>query len=155
MRIAVGADHAGFELKGLLVPWLQSLGHDVVDRGAYKLDPSDDYPDFATAVAEAVVSGNAERGIVICGSGVGACVTANKVSGIRACLCHDTYTSRQGVEHDDMNVVCMGARVIGEEIAREVLRSFLGANFIPEERFQRRLNKLLEVEARGLGRQKE
>lgn len=153
MRIALGADHAGFELKCLLIPWLQEQGHDVVDLGAHKLDPGDDYPDFAVAVAKAVVSGSAERGIVICGSGVGACITANKISGIRACLCHDTYTSRQGVEHDDMNVVCMGARVIGEEVAREVLQSFLAAGFIPEERFKRRLEKLLEVEAHGLGGQ--
>ena len=151
MRLALGADHNGYELKGILIPWLQDLGHDIVDRGAHLLDPGDDYPDFSTAVAEAIISGNAERGILICGSGVGACITANKVTGIRACLCHDTYTSRQGVEHDGMNVVCIGARVIGEEVAREVLRSFLAAAFIPEERFQRRLNKLLEVEAHGLG----
>ena len=155
MRIALGADHNGYELKGILIPWLKALGHDTVDRGAHHLDPGDDYPDFSTAVAEAIISGNTERGILICGSGVGACITANKVTGIRACLCHDTYTSRQGVEHDDMNVVCIGARVIGEEVAREVLRSFLSAAFIPEERFQRRLGKLLEVEAHGLGGQEQ
>ena len=150
MQLAVGADHAGFELKELLIPWLQAAGHQVVDLGAHQLDNDDDYPDFAVAVAETVRSGGAERGLIICGSGVGASITANKVPGIRACICHDTYTAHQGVEHDDMNVVCVGARVIGLELSKEIIASFLSANFIPEPRFQRRLDKLLEVEKRGL-----
>ena len=151
MRIAVGADHAGFELKALLVPWLELSGHEVVDLGAHEFDAADDYPDFAAAVARAVQSGGVELGIVVCGSGVGACITANKVRGIRACLCHDTYSARQGVEHDDMNVICLGARVIGVDLSKEVLRAFLGASFLPEPRFQRRLDKLLQVEKSGVG----
>ena len=149
MRLAVGADHAGFELKQLLVPWLRSAGHTVVDIGAHELDNDDDYPDFAAAVAETVKAGEAERGIIFCGSGVGASITANKVPGIRACVCHDTYTAHQGVEHDDMNVVCLGARVIGLDLSKDVVSSFLGASFIPEPRFKRRLEKLIAVEKRG------
>ena len=150
MRIAVAGDHAGFELKELLVPWLQSAGHQVEDLGAHHLDPEDDYPDFAFMVADSVRSGKVERGIVVCGSGVGASVAANKVPGIRACLCHDTYTGHQGVEHDDMNVLCLGGRVIGFELAKEVLTAFLAAEFIPEVRYKRRLEKLLQVEKRGI-----
>lgn len=146
MRLAVGADHAGFDLKGELKPWLGSLGHELTDLGAHHLDPDDDYPDFALSVALSVKDGKADRGIIICGSGVGACVTANKVIGIRACLCHDTYSSRQGVEHDDINIVCLGARIIGVDLAKEILAAFLGANFLPEARFQRRLDKILDVE---------
>jgi ribose 5-phosphate isomerase B len=150
MKVAVGADHAGFELKGDIVKWLESEGHQVNDIGAHELDPDDDYPDFAVAVAGSVLKGDSERGIVICGSGVGACITANKVKGIRACLCHDTYSARQGVEHDNMNVVCIGGRVIGIELTKVVLESFLTANFLPEPRFQRRLDKLNQVEQNGL-----
>ena len=149
MLLAVGADHAGYDLKELVIPWLRSLGHEIIDLGAYQLDPDDDYPDFAAAVAEAVNSGKAARGLVICGSGVGASISANKVPGIRACLCHDTYTGHQGVEHDDMNVICMGARVIGLELCKEILTAFLSASFIPEPRFQRRLDKLNEMEKRA------
>ncbi len=150
MKVAVGADHAGFELKGEIVRWLESEGHQVNDIGAHEFDADDDYPDFAVAVAGSVLSGESERGIVICGSGVGACITANKVKGIRACLCHDTYSARQGVEHDDMNVVCIGGRVIGIELTKVVLEAFLNANFLPEPRFQRRLDKLNQVEQNGL-----
>ena len=150
MKVAVGADHAGFELKGDIVKWLESEGHQVNDIGAHELDPDDDYPDFAVAVAGSVLKGDSERGIVICGSGVGACITANKVKGIRACLCHDTYSARQGVEHDNMNVVCIGGRVIGIELTKVVLESFLNANFLPKPRFQRRLDKLNQVEQNGL-----
>lgn len=150
MKVAVGADHAGFELKSDIVKWLESEGHQVNDIGAHELDPDDDYPDFAVAVAGSVLKGDSERGIVICGSGVGACITANKVKGIRACLCHDTYSARQGVEHDNMNVVCIGGRVIGIELTKVVLESFLNANFLPEPRFQRRLDKLNQVEQNGL-----
>ncbi len=150
MKVAVGADHAGFELKGEIVRWLESEGHQVSDVGAHEFDPNDDYPDFAVAVSAALCAGEAERGVLICGSGVGACITANKVKGIRACLCHDTYLARQGVEHDDMNVVCIGGRVIGIELAKAVLAAFLKARFIPEPRFQRRLDKLMQVEQNGL-----
>ena len=149
MRIAVGADHAGFELKSQLTPWLRAQGYAVADLGAHGYDPDDDYPDFAAAVARAVAGGEAERGVVFCGSGVGACITANKVRGVRACLCHDTYTARQGVEHDDMNVLCLGGRVVSAAAAQGILTAFLGAEFQPEERFQRRLDKLNEVERRG------
>ena len=151
MRIAVAGDHAGFELKVLLVHWLQSTGHEVEDLGADSRDPEDDYPDFAFMVADSVLSGKVERGIVVCGSGVGASVAANKVPGIRACLCHDTYTGHQGVEHDDMNVLCLGSRVIGPELARELITAFLNARFSGEERYGRRLKKLLAIEERGLG----
>jgi ribose 5-phosphate isomerase B len=150
MKVAVGADHAGFDLKGEVVAWLESQGHQVSDVGAHTMDPNDDYPDFAVAVADSVLSGNTERGVVVCGSGVGASITANKIKGIRACLCHDTYTARQGVEHDNMNVICIGGRVIGIELTKVVLEAFLGANFIHEERFQRRLDKLMQVEQNGL-----
>lgn len=149
MRIAVGADHAGFELKSQLTPWLQAQGYAVADLGAHRHDPDDDYPDFAAAVARAVADGQAERGVVFCGSGVGACITANKVRGVRACLCHDTYTARQGVEHDDMNVLCLGGRVVSAAEGQRILTAFLEAEFQPEERFQRRLDKLNEVERRG------
>ena len=150
MKVAIGADHAGFELKGEIVRWLKSEGHQVNDPGAHNYDPDDDYPDFAIAVANSLRSGDSERGIVICVSGVGASITANKVKGIRACLCHDTYSARQGVEHDNMNMVCIGGRIIGIELAKVVLEAFLGANFIPEPRFQRRLDKLMKVEETGL-----
>ena len=150
MIVAVGADHAGFALKVELVGWLKEAGHQVNDLGAFNLDPDDDYPDFAVAVANSVSSGQAERGIVVCGSGVGACITANKVKGIRACLCHDTYSARQGVEHDDMNVICIGGRIIGIELAKAVLQAYLRAGFIPEPRFQRRLEKIMKVERDGL-----
>ena len=151
MRIALGADHAGFPLKELLLPWLQGCEHEVTDLGAYQMDPEDDYPDFAAAVARQVRSGASERGIIICGSGVGATVTANKVAGVRACLCHDTYSAHQGVEHDDMNIICVGARIIGQDLSKDILTSFLAANFIASEpRFQRRLDKLIRVEREEL-----
>mgnify|MGYP000909030658 FL=1 len=150
MIVAVGADHAGFALKGEIVGWLREEGHQVNDLGAFNLDPDDDYPDFAVSVARSVSSGQAEKGIVVCGSGVGACITANKINGIRACLCHDTYSARQGVEHDDMNVICIGGRIIGIELTKVVLQAFLGAVFVPEPRFQRRLDKIIQVEQNGL-----
>ena len=149
MKIAVGADHAGFTLKELLKPWLESCGHQVVDLGAHALDPEDDYPDFAAAVARSVQAGESERGIIVCGSGVGASITANKVTGVRAGLCHDTYSGRQGVEHDDMNVICLGARIIGQDLSKEILEAFLSAGFLPEPRFQRRLDKLIQIEQEG------
>lgn len=150
LRVALGADHGGFSLKTELLPWLQGQGYEVLDFGAYTLDPADDYPDFSEAVAQAVASGEAQRGIVVCGSGVGACIVANKMTGVRACLCHDTYSARQGVEHDDMNVLCLGARVIEVELARELVTAFLSARFSTEERFRRRLQKLLAIESRAI-----
>ena len=149
MKLAIGADHAGFDLKAQVVPWLESLGHQVVDLGAHDLDPADDFPDFAAAVARSVTGGEVERGLMICGSGVGASIATNKVSGVRACLCHDTYTARQGVEHNNMNVLCLGGRVIGIETAKEVIATFIGAEFVPEDRFQRRIDKVSKIEAKG------
>ncbi len=145
-KIAVGADHAGFSLKQELLPWLESLGCQVTDVGAFTYDAADDYPDFTAEVARRVASGEAERGVVICGSGVGSTVAANKFPGVRAGLCHDTYSAHQGVEHDDVNVLCIGARVIGIELAMEVIRAFLGARFSGEERHVRRLSKVLDIE---------
>ena len=147
MRIAIGADHAGFPLKQELVTYLKGLGHEVLDLGTHNSDPAD-YPDYAEAVGEAVLNGQAERGLVVCGSGVGASVAANKLPGIRAAVCHDTYSAHQGVEHDDMNVLVLGARVIGVEMARELARAFLAARFSYEDRHRRRLEKVKALEAR-------
>lgn len=146
MKIAFGADHGGFELKQYLVEILKKNNYDVIDEGNNTFDPKDDYPDFAKKVAETITSGKAEKGIIICGSGVGACITANKVKGIKACLCHDTYSARQGVEHDAMNVLCLGARIIGVELAKELVFSFLNAKFINEERFVRRIEKVNQMD---------
>ena len=131
-------------LKEQLTPWLESAGHQVIDLGAHHLDPDDDYPDFAAAVGRSVQSGQAQRGIICCGSGIGASITANKLAGVRAGICHDTYSGHQGVEHDDMNVICLGARIIGLDLSKEIVSAFLAANFIPEPRFQRRLDKLIK-----------
>ena len=147
MRIALGADHAGYALKAPIAELLNSLGHEVVDVGAYSMDPTDDYPDFALALADAVASGKAERGVMVCGSGVGASVAANKVAGVRAAVCHDTYSAHQGVEHDDMNVLCLGARIVGEEVAMELVPAFVSARFSGEERHRRRLEKVLAAES--------
>ncbi|MBU2609241.1 MAG: ribose 5-phosphate isomerase B [Chloroflexi bacterium] len=149
LRVALGADHGGFALKNELVKLLEE-SYEILDVGAYTLDPQDDYPDFAIAVARAVASGEAQRGIIICGSGVGACVAANKMPGIRACLCHDTYSAHQGVEHDDMNVLCLGARVIGDKLAAELVTAFLQASFSGEEHHRRRLQKVLDIEQQAL-----
>jgi len=147
VRVAVGADHAGYRYKTALAEQLREMDHDVVDLGTDSDDPVD-YPDFARAVAEAVAGERADRGILVCGSAVGVTVTANKVPGVRAATCHDSYSARQGVEHDDMNVLCLGERVIGIELARDIVRSFLGARFSGAERHRRRLAKLREVERR-------
>jgi ribose 5-phosphate isomerase B len=147
MRIALGSDHAGFEMKGTLAKHLGGLDHQVVDVGTYSADPVD-YPDFAEAVGKAVLEGRADRGVLICGSGVGASVAANKVRGIRAGLCHDTYSAHQGVEHDDMNVLVLGARVIGLALAQELVSAYTGAKFSNEERHVRRMNKVKALEAR-------
>jgi ribose 5-phosphate isomerase B len=151
VRIAVGADHAGYEMKELVVALLREAGHQVMDQGTHAASPVD-YPDFAAAVGDTVREGRAERGIVICGSGVGASVAANKLPGIRAGLCHDTYSARQGVEHDDMNVLVLGARVIGPALARELVQAFLGARFSGEERHRRRVAKIRDLETRDGGR---
>ena len=147
MRIAIGADHAGYSLKAPVDQLLSGLGHEVVDVGAYSLDPDDDYPDYAIALGESVTGGRADRGVLLCGSGVGASVAANKFRGIRASVCHDTYSARQGVEHDDMNVLCLGARIVGKALARELVQAFVSASFSGEERHQRRLGKVAEMEA--------
>jgi ribose 5-phosphate isomerase B len=149
MRIAIGSDHAGFAYKSLLAEELEAAGHTLEDVGTFGPE-SVDYPDFAAAVAERVAAGNVDRGILICGSAVGVCVVANKVPGVRAGICHDTYSAHQCVEHDDVNVLCLGERVIGIELARAVVDSFLTAEFTGEPRHQRRLDKLNSVERRYL-----
>ncbi len=146
MRIAIGADHAGFSLKRDLVSYIVGLGHEVKDLGTHTAEPVD-YPDYAEAVGNAVLKSAAERGILICGSGVGAAVAANKLPGIRAGLCHDTYSAHQGVEHDDMNVLVLGARIIGEALARELVHAFLNATFSGGERHRRRLEKVRALES--------
>ena len=149
MKLLIAADHAGFPLKEELRARLAAAGHEVVDLGACKVEREDDYPDYAEKLAEALRAGEAPRGILICGSGVGVCVAANKIPGIRAGICHDTYSAHQGVEHDDMNVLVLGSRVIGSELAFELAHTFLGASFIAtEQRFQRRLKKVLAIEAK-------
>ena len=148
MRVALGADHRGFELKDVLIGQLQELGHAAVDLGTNSADPVD-YPDYAEAVARAVCEGQADRGILVCGSGVGVSVAANKVPGIRAALCHDTYSAHQGVEHDDMNVLVLGARVVGDALAAELVHAFLDARFTGEERHRRRLEKVRALEEHG------
>ena len=148
MRIAIGSDHAGFELKQLLMPYIASLGHQLLDVGAYSEQPSDDYPDYAEPLGVALLQKQADRGILVCGSGVGVSVAVNKLPGIRAAVCHDTYSAHQGVEHDDMNVLVMGSRVVAIELAKELVRSFLAAVFSGEERHARRLAKVRAIEAR-------
>jgi ribose 5-phosphate isomerase B len=145
MKIAIGADHGGFALKTELVIYLTQAGHIPLDLGTFSSAPVD-YPDYARVVAEAVRVRNAERGVLICGSGVGACVAANKFPGIRAAICHDTFSARQGVEDDNMNVLCLGARVIGTEMAKELVRTFLAAKFSNAERHVRRLGKVSAIE---------
>jgi len=151
MRVAFAADHAGATLKDALIRRLEraGLGHDYVDLGGDGSDPTDDYPDFARRLGHAIRDGRAERGILICGSGVGASVAANKIRGVRAAVCHDTYSAHQGVEHDDMNVLTLGSRVIGPEPALECAAAFLGASFSGEPRHRRRLDKVLAIEAEG------
>lgn len=147
MKVALGSDHAGFDLKQRAVEYVRSLGHEVSDLGTHST-AAVDYPDFAEAVALAVRDKRAERGILVCGSGVGASVAANKVPGIRAGLCHDSYSAHQGVEHDDVNVLVLGGRIVGEALALELIKSFLGARFTAEERHQRRLDKVIQLERR-------
>ncbi|HEY8175264.1 MAG TPA: ribose 5-phosphate isomerase B [Gemmatimonadaceae bacterium] len=148
MIVAVGTDHAGFVLKEAVVGVVRSLGHEVLDCGAQTVIPGDDYPDYAEKVARTVTEGRAERGILLCGSGVGASVAANKFVGIRAALCHDTFSARQGVEDDAMNVLCLGARVVGPALASEIVQAFLRATFSGAERHRRRVAKIQEFERR-------
>jgi ribose 5-phosphate isomerase B len=147
MRLVVGSDHAGFLLKQEFAEDLRRRGHEVLDVGTCSTEPVD-YPDFAEALGLAVTDGRAERGVLICGSGVGACVAANKIPGVRACVCHDAYSAHQGVEHDDMNVLVLGGRIIGPALAHELVLAFVGARFSGEERFARRLEKVKAIEAR-------
>ena len=149
LRIAVGGDHAGFPLKKVVVELLGNKVTKLIDCGTHD-ETSSDYPDFAIAVGREIISGRADRGILVCGSGVGVSVAANKIKGIRASICHDTYSAHQGVEHDDMNVLCIGARIIGPELAFEIIRAFLGAKYEPGERHARRLEKVMRLEADGL-----
>jgi len=148
MRVALAADHAGFELKEKMALYLEAKGFEVMDLGTHDHEPVD-YPDFARAIGKVLQEEKAERGILICGSGVGACVAANKMSNVRAGLCHDTYSAHQGVEHDDINVLCLGARVIGEELAQELVSAFLAARFTGEQRHLRRLAKIEDMEKAG------
>jgi ribose 5-phosphate isomerase B len=145
MRIAIGGDHAGFSLKGQLVEYLRSEDHVVVDHGSYTPEPVD-FPDIAQAVCAAVRQGDAERGIMVCGTGVGACIAANKIPGIRAAVCHDTYCAHQCIEHDNVNVLCIGAQIVGIELVKEIVRTYLHAQFSTEAHFRRRVAKLVELE---------
>ncbi len=146
MKLVIGADHGGFLLKEEIKNYLTKQHIKFIDIGNHTFDSSDDYPDFAIPLADKISKGEADRGIIICGSGVGACIAANKLKGVRACVCHDSYSAHQGVEHDDMNVLCLGGRIIGVESAKEIVSAFLSAKFSGEERHQRRLNKILKLE---------
>src|ERR1700751_1294635 len=150
MKLVIGSDHAGFELKNAMGDVLRGLGHTVLDVGAFNTNPSD-YPAFAEAVGRAVLDGRSERGVLICGSGVGASVAANKLIGIRAGMCHDTYSAHQGVEHDNINILVLGSRVVGEKLAEDLVKAFLGAKFTHEERHVRRLGKVKAIEAKYCG----
>ena len=146
LRIAIGGDHHGFHYKNMFLRSLAERGFEVSDAGPYELDPADDYPDFADVVGKAIQEGTADRGILICGSGVGASIAASKLRGVRAAVCHDIYSAHQGVEHDDMNVLCLGSKIVGTELARELVDAFLEASFTGEERFVRRLSKVADLE---------
>ena len=145
MRIAIAADHAGFIIKDEVINFVQAAGHDVIDLGTYNQEPVD-FPDFAIKVGKAIQEKQADRGIVICGSGVGACIAANKIKGVYAGVCHDTYSAHQGVEHDNMNVLCLGSRIVGIELVREIVNAFLSAKFINNGRFLRRVEKIYKLE---------
>lgn len=146
MRIAVGTDHAGFPLKATVLEAVRDAGHEPIDLGTHSLD-SVDYPDYAVAIGNEILSGRADRGIAICGSGVGVCIAANKIKGIYAAVCHDAYTAHQGVEHDGMNVICLGGRVIGPELAKDIVKSFLQANQMLDKRYTKRIDKVKALEA--------
>ncbi len=146
IRVGLAADHGGFELKKIIKKKLQDQNYSISDFGAMKLDESDDYPDFVIPLAKAIDEGKIDRGIAICGSGVGACIAANKVHGVRAALIHDVFSARQGVEDDHMNLICLGGRVTGYALALELVKAFLNADYIPVDRFERRLKKIAELE---------
>ncbi len=148
MKIAVACDHAGFPLKDEVISTIEQSGNEVVDLGTYSLEPVD-YPDYAEKAGRAILQGQADRAVVICGSGVGASIAANKMHGIYACVCHDTYSAHQGVEHDNMNVLCLGGRIIGGELAKEIVKAYLNANFSGETRHLRRVTKIHELEDTG------
>ena len=146
MKIAVAADHNGYDLKNFIFNLMNDAGHEVTDVGPHEVDPLDDYPDYAKPLAEGVSTGKYDRGVMICGSGVGASIAANKVKGVRAAVCHDIYSAHQGVEHDNMNVLCLGSRIVGLEVAKELVKAFLDAEYTHEERHQRRLEKVISME---------
>jgi ribose 5-phosphate isomerase B len=146
VKVSIGCDHGGFDLKLVIVEWLTNNQYFIIDLGNEVYNVDDDYPDFAEKVARNVISGESDKGIIICGSGVGACITANKIKGARASVCHDTYSARQGVEHDNMNILCLGARVIGEKLAIELVSAFLDATFLNESRYNKRLEKIKKLE---------
>lgn len=149
MKVALAADHGGYPLKAEIAELVTSLGHEVLDLGAHQYDKDDDYPDFARYIGQAIQHGQAERGILLCGSGVGASIAATKMKGVRASVCHDAYSAAQGVEHDDMNVMCLGSRIIGGAVADVLVRAFLGAAFQDHTKYRRRLDKVNGIEAAG------
>ena len=149
MKIAIACDHGGYPLKDALAAVIADLGYEVVDLGAHALDPADDYPDFARYIGQALQHGQVDKGVLLCGSGVGACIAANKQTGVRASVCHDVYSAHQGVEHDAMNVLCLGARIIGPQLAEDLVRAFVTAAFSGEERHKRRLDKVNALEKAG------
>ena len=146
MKIAIAADHGGLPLKQPLASAIQAMGHEVVDLGAHQHDPDDDYPDYARYVGQAIQHKQADRGVLLCGSGVGASVAANKLTGVRAAVCHDVYSAHQGVEHDDLNVLCLGARIIGDQLALDLVKAFVHAQYSGEARHHRRLEKVIALE---------
>jgi len=149
MKIAIAADHGGFPLKATVAELIEQLGHEVIDLGAHQFDKDDDYPDFARYVGQAIQHSQAQRGVLLCGSGVGASVAANKLTGVRSAVCHDAYSAHQGVEHDDLNVLCLGARIIGDQLALDLVKAFVGAKFTGDDRHQRRLEKVIALEKSG------
>jgi ribose 5-phosphate isomerase B len=150
MKLCISADHGGFELKKIIIEHIKSLGYEIEDLSGNEYDPTDDYPDTTKLVAEAISKKNFDKGIVLCGSGVGASVVANKYKDVRAAICHDTYSASQGVEHDDMNIICLGGRIIGDALAKEIVTEFLKSEFVNEERFIRRKEKLNQIEKENL-----
>lgn len=154
MRIAVGADHGGYRLKIQIVEFLKKLGHEVNDRGTHSEEPAD-YPDYARAVSQEILLKQADRAVLICGSGVGACIAANKFPGMRAAICHDTFSAHQGVEDDNVNILCLGARVVGDELAKDIVKVWLSASFSGAERHRRRLSKVEEIEKEFLEKNRE
>jgi ribose 5-phosphate isomerase B len=152
MRVGLAADHGGFALKQQLIRQLEARGFSCTDYGATRLDPDDDFPDFVIPLAQAVAHGTVDRGLAVCGSGVGACIVANKIAGVRACLIHDYYSAHQGVEHDQLNLLCLGGSIVGDALAWDLVMAFLNATFTGEARHQRRLDKIAALERQEMGR---